>query len=139
MSTGGSGTPINKPLGHLDSTYFPSATSSHMSRTVFLNGTYKTYFGSGQSPDGMTGSINRGGYQKPVDWNKANTLLRAPQQVWLAADIAINLNVQISSFIHGSRPPGSPRSAERIFCVGRRHEQHENQRPEYRHYNPGRA
>jgi hypothetical protein len=58
MSTGGSGTPkiINKPLGHLSSTYFPSATFSHMSRTAFLNGTYKTYFGSGQSPDGMTGT-----------------------------------------------------------------------------------
>ena len=105
MSTGGSGTPINKPLGHLDSTYFPSATSSHMSRTAFLNGTYKTYFGSGQSPDGMTGSITRGGYQKPVDWNKANTLLRTPQQVWLAADIAINLNVQISSFSYTGHGP----------------------------------
>ena len=54
------------------------------------------YFGPGQSPDGMTGSVARGGYQKPLDWNKADTLLRPPQQVWLAADIAMNQNPPVN-------------------------------------------
>jgi hypothetical protein len=51
-------------------------------RGKFLDGTWKAYFAPGQAPDGFT---DEAGYRKPLDWNRANSLLRAPQQVWITA------------------------------------------------------
>jgi hypothetical protein len=75
---------------------FQAAAQKPFLRDSFLKGSLQTRYASGQSPDGE---------RNPLDWNPAGSLLRAPQQVWLAAEIEIDTNPKISSYSYSGRLP----------------------------------
>lgn len=60
---------------------FSGAKFKGMHVGPFLDGTQRTYWASGQAPDGYAGRFNT--YRKPRAWARPNSPLRVPQMVWL--------------------------------------------------------
>lgn len=62
--------------------HFPGGKHKSFRRSKFLDGTIKAYFAPGQKPN-----VADNDYQNPTDWNKAKSLLRVPQVVWLSCEV----------------------------------------------------